>query len=125
MVVKIETRDCIMRLWSCRLFLNFNDFSSLIKNSNAVSFGVVYPISKNRCPLLFKRGSLKLLCKTLSEKNVIAEHESTGIRTDKRFPNQKSLSKTTGKRLFRIAQTNAPLLSILTQPLIKRKILRR
>ena len=109
------------------LFLNRNGLTVLIKLHNSETLRIVHIVAKHRCALAvfcILDCRMQALLQTMTRKDVVSQHHSHRIGTDKVGTNDKGLCQSIRRRLNRIGQIHTKLVSIPQQILETRSILR-
>ncbi len=111
-----------------RFLLNAQAITILIKLSHAVTLRVIHPIAEHRSLTLVLSRSDSLpqhRRKARTMENIIAQHKTRRVITDKLTTNDKRLRKTIRRRLLRIRELHAIVRSVTQQTLKPRQISRR
>ena len=124
--IEIESHDGIVRLGFRGLLLDRKTVAVPVELGHAVTFGVLDPISEYRrlSPLGHTDGLSKHLGESRSVKDIVAQHQTGCVVTDKLLADNKRLRKTVGRRLLGILQMYAVVRTVTQQPLESRQILR-
>src|SRR6267142_4967286 len=114
-VVKIQSRDGIMRAWLRGFFLEAYCPTPGVKLHHAVAFGILYPIAEDSSTLRLACHLLQGLRQPLAVKDVIAQNQCHSIVPHKRAPDEKRLCQSCRLGLLRVGQLDTPLASIAQQ----------
>ena len=101
LVIKIQTGDGVITLGLEGLFFNADGALLLIKRHHAIALRVVHMVGKNTGTGGAGAGVSQLLGQVMAVKNIVAQHQRTGLVGDEIAANDKGLRQPIGRRLSR------------------------
>lgn len=124
-VVKVQAVDCIVAFRLCGIFFNAYDALGGIKRHHAITLWVLHMVGKHTGAGAALIGALQLLCQVLTIRNVVAQHQCTGLPANKVASNDEGLGQTVGAGLHRELNVNVPLAAAAQQLVKALRVLRR
>ena len=125
-IIEVQASHAIVALRMFWLFLDRNGLTVLVKLHNTKTLWIVHIVAKHRCALAvfcILDCCLQALLQTMTRKDVVAQHHSHRIVTDKVGTNDKCLCQSIRRGLYCIGQIHTKLVSITQQVLETRSIL--
>ena len=98
-VVEIESRNCIIRLWLLRLLDNSLWLALSVKFNNTEGLRIVNIVTENSCSVLVESGLPEHMTEAAAIENVIAENHRDAVLADELFTDNERLSETLGSLL--------------------------
>ena len=86
------------------LFLDPGDLAVRIKFNHAIALGIAHQIAENQSPPGELDGTPQNFGKTRTIENIVAQHQTNRILSDKRFADDKGLGQSFGTRLLGIGK---------------------
>ena len=113
--IEVQTYNRIIGLRMSRFFLYGKAIAVLVKLCHAIAFRVTHPIAKHG-GFSFVFCSIYRICKhgykSITMEDVIAEHQTDSVITNKFLTNQESLCQPIRRRLFGIGKLHSEIRSI-------------
>ena len=107
-VVEVQPDDRVPRFRRLRLFLEADRLHRVIEGDDAVAFGIAHRIGENRGALAPRRDDFQSLGETVTEEDVVAEHEADRIVADEIAADQERLRQSAGIGLDGVGQRRSP-----------------
>ena len=114
-VIKIQPRHRPFGFRLHGLFFNGDGAKIAVQLHHAEAFGILHGIGEHGCAVRLRRCLLQHLCKRLSVKDIVAQHQANRVAVNKRFGNQQRLRQSFGLRLHGILQADAEIAAVAQQ----------
>ena len=106
-VVKVQTRHGIVRLWFGRFFFDADGTPRFVEGDHAITLRVRNMIAEDGCAFWARGGTLQHRCQPMSKKQIVAQNQGHAIIANEIAANDKGLRQTLGPRLGGISQIDA------------------